>query len=253
MSRVVYKEKLTWLKKAATSTFWDNHWKSGARDAWKTAKLPRFLNHFISKLPSNSKILEGGCGNAVILKALIDAGFRAEGVDFAKDTIDFLSDNSLPVKLMDVRNLEYSDCTFKGYISLGVIEHFIDESESIQILKEAVRVTEAGGSIFCSVPFTNCIRNRQLQSSSETSNIHENEFYQRSYTVSQYKQLIRDLPLRIERITCYDSVKALCGDVEGLRWLRRNKLRHAIRLLDQTVSLSRLFGHMIALEMTVVK
>lgn len=253
MSRVVYKEKLTWLKKAATSSFWDDHWKNGAPDSWKTAKLPRFLNHFLSKLPPKSRILEGGCGNAVILKALIDAGFRAEGVDFAKDTINFLSENALPVKLMDVPNLEYPDNTFRGYISLGVIEHFIDEEESIQILKEAIRVTEPGGSIFCSVPFTNSIRKRKLLSTPKHEDIHESDFYQRAYTVKQYKSLIKNLPLRIARITCYDSVKALSGDIEGLGWLKHNRLRHAIRLLDHTVSISKLFGHMIALELVVEK
>ncbi len=249
MKKTIYKGKLTWVGDAATSTFWDSRWEESVQSAWQHAKVPRYLNHYLSNLSKGSRILEAGCGNAAILKAIIDRGYAAEGVDYAENTVAYLAASGLPVKLMDVRSLEYEDSIFQGYISLGVIEHFIDEEESLQILKEAIRITEPGARIFCSVPYTNRIREPYLSDENYKVSFDKGNYYQRSYTLDQYKSLIKDLPVKIAKVTCYDSVKGIADEAPRLHWLKRRPYSYAIRLLDQTVSLNRLYGHMIALEL----
>lgn len=141
---------------------WDEIWKKTAfRDYWNDAlagKLGGYEEIFFKYLKRGGRQLEAGCGVGQVVLALRARGFDCYGLDFAKDAIEILQKNfpEVPFNWGDIRNLPYDDGFFDGYISLGVIEHFLDGQEGM--LKEAARVLKTGGYAFVSVPVLNGYR-----------------------------------------------------------------------------------------------
>ncbi len=84
--------------------------------------------------PRFGKVCEAGCGLGRYVFYLSRLGVDIEGLDFEKNTIDLLNvwkseNNFNDINFIqgDVSKLPYNDNTLSGYISLGVIEHFIEE------------------------------------------------------------------------------------------------------------------------------
>ena len=110
-------------------------------DIWKYDSIidaAEALKH----LNPGQKILEIGCGTGRFLKALIDSGFEAEGVDNDDYAIAFCKNKNLKVTKMDGLNLNYDDNTFDVVISLHTAEHAPDFkkflSESLRVAKSYV-------------------------------------------------------------------------------------------------------------------
>ncbi len=122
---------------------------------------------YITKyVPRFGKVLEAGCGVGRYVFYLSKLGIDIEGLDFAKETIDYLKEwqnkYGFNQKFIvgDVTNLPYEDNSVRGYISLGVVEHFI-EGPQLPI-KEALRVLEPGGIAIITTPSVswNVFKNR---------------------------------------------------------------------------------------------
>ena len=109
-------------------------------------------------VPINGKILEAGCGVRQVVLALRNRGYDCYGLDNAQRTIDLLRVHfpDLPFKFGDVKCLPFEDGFFDAYISLGVIEHFVEGQEDI--LFEAACVLRPEGKILLSVPTVNSYR-----------------------------------------------------------------------------------------------
>ena len=156
------KRCLVYLSQPATHDYWDTHWESSRssvqplpRRSFIVATTKRFL-------PLQSRILEGGCGSGLHLRSLTHAGFTVTGVDYAPLTVSYLQDKFplLTVLQSDIRDLPFSDCTFNGYWSIGVIEHFW--SGYTPILSEAFRVLEPGSFLFLSFPSLSLLRRLKI-------------------------------------------------------------------------------------------
>lgn len=81
------------------------------------------------------------------------------GVDYAEEPLRFSEENFLSnfwVKC-DVQQLAPPNECIDGYLSLGVLEHFREEPESI--IAEINRVLKPGRILFVTVPSRNIIRN----------------------------------------------------------------------------------------------
>lgn len=147
--------KLVFLKDEATPAYWDRHWQT---EDWKKritrSRKSRLWSRILKKyLPNkNSRILEGGCGDAHLLDAMNYWGYRVAGVDFAAETVARVKEvmANLDVQYGDVRALDYEDGYFDGYCCLGVIEHIWEGYDDV--LSEMRRVLKIGGYAFLSFP-----------------------------------------------------------------------------------------------------
>jgi ubiquinone/menaquinone biosynthesis C-methylase UbiE len=112
---------------------------------------------WISKyVPRFGKVLEAGCGLGRYVFYFSKFGIDIEGVDFSSEVIDNLNiwqkKHGFDCNFVkgDVTNLPYLPDSISGYISLGVVEHFIDGPGIV--LKETLRVLKPGGIAIITTP-----------------------------------------------------------------------------------------------------
>lgn len=177
--------RLIYIEKQATSSFWDEHWQS--QKNLSSTKIRKTQSTFVSQItkrymkPSDGLLLEGGCGNGQHVAALVNNGYQCIGVDFAQQTIESTQIDmpDLDVRLGDVHSLNFDDNSFAGYWSLGLIEHFWDGYTSI--VCEMSRVLKSGGYLFVTCPYMSPLRiykSRHNYYPIWTSAVEPDDFYQ---------------------------------------------------------------------------
>jgi len=106
--------------------------------------------------PRNGKILEAGCGLGRYNFYLNKFGIDTIGLDFSEKTIEFLKKwqkefgYDLNFVTGDVKDLDFESNSLSGYLSFGVVEHFIDGPH--EPIREAFRVLRPGGIAIISTP-----------------------------------------------------------------------------------------------------
>lgn len=153
--------RLVYIEESAAPDFWDSHWDTeNFREAIESGKNNRFVLKTLQRYIPNKKgrILEGGCGRGQVVYCMQAHGYESLGVDFAKKTIEQVKEAipELDVREGDVRDLQFHDNYFRGYWSLGVIEHFWDGY--YDILEEMGRVLINGGYLFLTFPYMSPLR-----------------------------------------------------------------------------------------------
>jgi ubiquinone/menaquinone biosynthesis C-methylase UbiE len=107
-------------------------------------------------VPRNGKILEAGCGLGRYNFYLSNLGINTIGMDFSVNVITYLNNwtkangYNIPFIVGDVTSLPFADNELSGYLSFGVVEHFIDGPDVP--LKEAFRVLKPGGIAIITTP-----------------------------------------------------------------------------------------------------
>jgi len=212
--------RLVHIGKAASNTHWDQHWKSEDSKFEKQIKIRnnRFVVGYTKKyLPFGSKILEGGCGRGDKVYALSRHGYRAYGVDYAKETVGKINRYAPELKITvdDVRSLDFEDGFFDGYWSLGVIEHFYDGYDTI--LQEAHRVLSEEGYLFLTTPVMSWLRKRKVKLGKypeykESREMREN-FYQFLFEPEAVISNLENLGFKLIEVKPRDGVKGLKDEV----------------------------------------
>jgi SAM-dependent methyltransferase len=216
------------------------------------SKIPWYVQRALKGVQPGVSILEAGCGSGFVANALARRGYRVSGVDYAQKTIVKLKEiyPDINFSFGDVRGLGFPDSSFGVYLSLGVIEHFIDEKDASQAIKEAIRLTKRGGIVLFTVPFTNRLRQNKM-----SANVYPrarslpDEFYQRSYTVSQLKNLFLGSPLVLKDIIYYGSEEGVAREVDGLSFIRDSFIASsAIKILERFTGIGKICGHMLGFK-----
>ena len=110
--------------------------------------VPVFEQFIINSM----KLIEAGCGLGGWVHYFSQKGNDIIGIEYDKRIVEKAKsfDSNINVINGDVNQLAYSDNSFDGYISLGVIEHF--QYGPQKALLEAKRLIKPDGLMFLTVP-----------------------------------------------------------------------------------------------------
>ncbi len=140
------------------------------------------FEHLIKKyVDKNELILEAGCGPGHLVAALTKNGYKAIGIDYEPEVVEFANKYLPHEKIIkgDVLKLDLPDAILGCYFSVGVAEHFIDGPQTV--LREARRVIKNGGVALISVPYLNKARKRLMtglqEELSNNSTYHFHQYY----------------------------------------------------------------------------
>lgn len=117
------------------------------------------LTPYIFKyFPKPGPILEAGCGSGRLVKYLYDRGYDCRGIECNEATVRSIERKwpELDVAVGYIEKMPYPDNTFKGIISVGVVEHFEQGPEVA--LAEMRRVLDPEGVALVTVPCLNWLR-----------------------------------------------------------------------------------------------
>jgi SAM-dependent methyltransferase len=246
----IYGDRLACFRRTADVAFWDEHWREGLTreryEGFDAGQLGCFEGAFTRNLPRTGRILEAGCGIGQYVVALRARGYDAEGVEWAPETVAKVRTMrpDLPIRQGDVTALGVPDGYYKGYVSLGVMEHRREGPEPF--LREAYRVLTSDGIALISVPFAH--RLRQLKRAVGCyRGRSDGEFYQFVFDKREFRGCLEDAGFTVVEQVPYDAVKGLSDEVAALRWwfLRTAAGRRTAQELQVTGRLDRWFGHMI--------
>ena len=138
---------------------WNRIWERQDLDEnMRTAEYSGLMPILSANLRISDRILEGGCGLGRLVAALEGRGYAVIGID----------DNISPLRRLrrarpetsvvqgDILALSLARGSLDAYISIGVIEHFIEGP--MRALQEAWRTLRPGGVLVVSVPCMNRLR-----------------------------------------------------------------------------------------------
>lgn len=182
---------------------WDAHYGSeeAMQNAERRLKAHPLFKIFCTEFCEDAKVLEGGCGLAFWVKLLRNEGRDVVGLDFDFRTVERLNDTfpDLPVLQGDVTDLPFEAASFDGYISLGVVEHFVDGPQ--RPLREAWRILKPNGVLVLSVPYLNPVR-QVIRPFTAFSRYRQGrntryKFYQYLYSRGEIERYLRESGFRV--------------------------------------------------------
>lgn len=239
--------RLNWFKDATSP----EHWHARFRDqvTVSLSKLeqygPRVISILRSSLPRTGRILEAGCGTGWIVATLLRSGFEIEGIDYSEDLVQQVTAvrPDLPISFGDVCRLDVPDGFYRGYVSLGVIEHREEGPEPF--LVEAYRVVASGGILCISVPHYNAIRRLKAAVGFYDDSPGGKPFYQWGITKPDFKELLTSHGFQVLGFKQYGTRRCFQEEFKRIDQTLANMpvLWRASRILDRLDGFG--FGHMI--------
>ena len=245
-------DRLAYYVVTADATFWDRHWQQELRPesfnvAAQGGGLGRFKQPFRRYLPREGRVLEAGCGLGLHVIALRALGYDAEGVEWAEETVKAVQGfcPGVPIRVGDVTKLEVPDGSYRGYISLGVVEHQKDGPEPF--LREACRVLAPEGVAFVSVPFVNPLRRAKARLGRYRDKVDGLQFYQYAFTEAEFTALLQHSGFQIVTRSFYGGFKGIKDEIPTIRQIaQRGFIGQWIQRRIETASWAkRNVGHMI--------
>jgi ubiquinone/menaquinone biosynthesis C-methylase UbiE len=98
---------------------------------------------FIIKVFINPKnVLDVGCGQGDLIRALRSFNIEAQGVEISKDALELVPAEIAPyVKYGDITNLPYEDNAFDLVVTFDVLEH-VEQNKIQKAIDELIRVSK---------------------------------------------------------------------------------------------------------------
>jgi ubiquinone/menaquinone biosynthesis C-methylase UbiE len=120
---------------------WHDFFKNKERTNyyWSVRRFKWLLRVITTQIPKGKKILETGCGRAILSDILQDYGYLVQAIDNDRELLKLTQERRPQVNAFygDLLKLktQFSYKSFYCVVSAGVLEHFSDE-EIIDILKQ---------------------------------------------------------------------------------------------------------------------
>jgi len=199
-----------------SSAFWDEHWRACDSLQFYAPYLQGYIGRgrlaqiMRLRLPRTGTILEAGCGKAQFVVSLRARGYDCLGLDNAVETVEGVRRlfPELPLVCGDVCHLPYEDRSFAAYLSLGVVEHFVEGPDLA--LSEAHRVLKDDGVLIISVPQVFPWRLREIEPQPLTEDF---SFYQYAFPPGEFEALLNQNGFAVKERYGYGSEFGL-----KLRW-----------------------------------
>lgn len=119
------------------------------------------VQSLVGDLPAGSTVLDVGCGRGVMLRALIELGHEAHGVEIAEEAAAGADDRAEIRIAPELSQAGYPDDFFDAVILWHVLEHLPHPDQS---LAEIRRILKPGGRLILAVPnFGSCQSRRAAQ------------------------------------------------------------------------------------------
>lgn len=145
------------MQEVNSKEVWDEEWSKLTVESeikmWDFYGLRQWI---LKYAPRHGDVLEAGCGLGRYVLYLNKLNINCIGLELSHTAIakiqKFERENNLMQKFCrgDVKSLPFKDESLSGYISLGVIEHFLEGPQ--KVLEEAFRVLRSGGIAIISTP-----------------------------------------------------------------------------------------------------
>lgn len=211
---------------APTPAYWARIWRQ-KRDILQALQIntsdpliPRLTRRFIPVNKTHRpKILDGGCGLGQHIARLTRLGYNAYGIDNDKQTIDRVKAAAPTVNIIlgDVRALPFSDNSFDGYWSIGVIEHWPEGYTNCA--REMRRVIKHGGYLFLTFPHLSLLRRLKVRLGCYSADTgHESRpFYQYILDQNRVHDDFKQLGFGLVYKTSTGGLKGLKDEIAILR------------------------------------
>lgn len=169
----------------------------------------------------NSTVLDLGCGNGALTKALQEKGYAVKGIDASKELLDIARKNYPDIEFVlgDATHFQFPE-PFDVVFSNAVF-HWIDKGRQQDMLKCIYNVLKKEGQLvfeFGGYGNTQCIHSALAMIFSEHGYSYNMPFY--FPTISEHTTLLENIGFRVKYAVLFDRPTELKG-VDGLRdWIK---------------------------------
>ena len=138
-------------------TNWDGYWTRTTPES--EIRMRDFYGGrqwILKHTPRHGKVVEAGCGLGRYVFYLKKLGIDVDGVDFHDESIErgreWAAEHGIDAQFRvgDVLDLAYEPDSVSGYLSFGVVEHFVEGPQ--KAIREAHRVLRPGGVAIITTP-----------------------------------------------------------------------------------------------------
>ncbi len=132
-------------------------YKTNADDFSRTRyKIWSGVKQFLNSIPSDSIILDAGCGNG---KNMLETDHTFIAYDSCNELLNLAKTKAINLNKSnikdficgDVRSLPFESNSFDAIMSIAVIHHIMTYSDRLTAFSEIIRVCKPGGSILITV------------------------------------------------------------------------------------------------------
>lgn len=105
--------------------------------------------NFLDTFPSDSKILDVGCGNGKYMNYRSD--IQMKGIDISKNLVDICKNKGFDVKKASMTSIPYDNNIFDGVIVVASYHHLDNDEDRKKTLEEIYRILKEDGIAFIEV------------------------------------------------------------------------------------------------------
>lgn len=116
------------------------------------------VESLVGDLPAGSKVLDIGCGRGAMLRALIDLGHEAHGVEIAAEAASGADPRAQITIAPELSQAGYDDDTFDAVILWHVLEHLPHPEQTLAEIRRSLR---PGGRLILAVPNFGSLQSRR--------------------------------------------------------------------------------------------